>query len=160
MALTFIFLDQELWKFIKFILIAVVRTALDILIWRYLVNLLQPESFLVKKVAKLKLNRYALAQVFAFIISLFISYLANSILVFEDGNRSRFSELISYISVSVISFLSSTFYINFITSNKYILKKIEAFTVIKNHWPILAKIQTVAITVLINFTGYNFFVFV
>jgi len=49
--------------------------------------------------------------------------------------------------------------INFLTSEKFILEKVKLFDLVNKHWPLLAKIGTIGVTMLINYFGYRWFVF-
>jgi putative flippase GtrA len=153
-------LTQEIQRLLKFIIISVFRTLLDILIWQFLVFLQKDKKKTFSFFAKLNLNKFAIAQVFAFIISVFLSYFLNKIFVFQtDNNQQEVSTLFKFIFVSLVSFFVSTWFINFLTSDLKMLKLSKIHPFIEKHWPLLSKIFTIGITLIINYSGYYFLVF-
>ena len=153
-------MTQELQQLLKFILVAIFRTLLDILIWHFLVLLIKNRKKVLEFFNKYKLNEFAIAQVFAFIISVIISYYINKVFVFTaQNNDQEFSTLIKFFGISLISFFASTWIINFLTSNPRILNFSKINPLLQKNWPLLAKIATIGITLVINYLGYYFLVF-
>ena len=147
-------------KLTKFVVLAVARTVLDILIWQVLVSIL-PEKLISKSHSVLKLNRYGLAHSIAFIISIIISYYTNMWLVFEQtDNENTVAGIFKFTVVSLIAFFASTLLMNFTTENPKILENVQKMPkIIKEHWPLLMKIFTTLVTLVINYGGYSLFVF-
>ncbi len=154
-------MNEDILRFIKFVLVAIFRTLLDIVIWRVLVWLLPETSSIIKLTQKyLKLNRFAVAQAVSFVVSLVVSYVLNAWLVFEQSSTSRTYEVFRFGVISIIAFIASTWAMNILTSNNWILKQVKKIPILENHWPLTAKILTVGITTIINYYGYFSFVFV
>lgn len=157
----FIFiLTPELQQLLKFILVAVFRTLLDILIWHFLVLSIKDRKKILQFFDKYKLNEFAIAQVFAFVVSVIISYYINKIFVFETkDNNQELATLLKFFGISLVSFFASTWIINFLTSNSKMLKFSKISPLLEKNWPLVAKILTIGVTLLINYFGYYFLVF-
>jgi putative flippase GtrA len=84
----------------------------------------------------------------------------NRYITFSDTNQLTNPELVTkFVVVSVITLVISVWLINFLTSEKFILEKVKLFDLVNKHWPLLAKIGTIGVTMLINYFGYRWFVF-
>jgi len=152
-------MNPEVLRFIVFSVLAVFRTGLDILIWQLLVFGFQEHSPLVKIAKLIKLNRFALAQAVAFLISVFISYFSNKEITYRDKETTTYS-ILTFILISVISFILSVLVINILTSNRKALDFSKKNKLLEKYWPLTAKVATIFITVVINYAGYTFFVFI
>jgi putative flippase GtrA len=152
-------MTQELITFIKFIAVAIVRTLFDIILWRFFVYVLKDDSKGAKFFQKLKLNKYAAAQAISFIISMVISYFSNLILVFGESKNGILVEMFQFALVSVVAFFASVWFIEWATTAKYILDQVKKIKILEDHWPLMTKLLSIGITVVINYLGYRFLVF-
>jgi putative flippase GtrA len=151
-------MDPEIIRFITFSVIAVIRTALDVLIWQLLVFFFQEDSIFVKIAKVFRINRFAAAQAIAFIISVLVSYFANKEITYRDRETTNYS-IIVFTIISIISFFASIWVINLLTSNRRALEFSRRHPLLEKFWPLTAKLLTIFITVVINYTGYTLFVF-
>ena len=153
-------IDSEIRSFVIFVILAVIRTIIDFVLWRILVWVFQEKSPWVKVSEKFGLNRFALAQAISFVVSAVISYVSNKEYAFGSTQDDSFWLYFKFGVVTGLGLLSSVWVIEFLTSNKYILNKIKPFPLIEKHWPVIAKLVTVGVTLFINYFGMRFWVFV
>lgn len=158
MSSIFEFLTGESKTFILFFVVAVIRTLLDLALWQFLVYLLERNKELLDSLLqRTKLNQYAIAQVIAFIVSVIISYASNRNIF--GGDSSFTYQVTTFIIVAVVALVASVWTIEVLTTNTKILKKVEDYKLINKHWPMIAKIASSVITLVINYLGYRFIVF-
>lgn len=153
--------DPTIWEAIKFVFLAAIRTFLiDIVIWRFVVALMEKYPWTWSYVKRWGLNVYSYSHGLIFIVSSITSYILNRFITFEKGNvDSETRVFIEFMSVSLVSLGISVWVLNILTSNKRILKFIEKLPVIPKFWPMIAKVITILIVMVVNFTGYKLFVF-
>jgi putative flippase GtrA len=152
--------NKEVIRFIVFNVLAVIRTILDILVWRFLVWCFQPEFKITKFFEKFKLNRYAISQGISFIIASFVSYYSNKIITFDDEKEVSLQSILYFILISVVSLVISVWMMEWLTSDKKIQAKIANYKMLVKYWPLLAKIATIVVTLFINYFGQKYLVFV
>jgi putative flippase GtrA len=151
---------QEVQTFIIFVVIAVARTLLDIAFWQYLVWIFKDNNPLVKLSLKYNLNKYALAQVISFLVASVISYYSNKFITFKDNAADSLSLIGKFLAISVFALVLSVWLIEFLTSNKKILKLVQRYPLINRFWPLLCKLITIFVTLVINYFGQRYWVFI
>lgn len=153
-------LSMEIQRFIIFSVLAAVRTILELGLWKGLVIIGEKTSKIQSLLKVIKLNIYAFSHAISFVASVLASYYLNRYITFSDTNQLNNPQLLSkFIVVSLITLVISVLLINFLTSWKVLMKEIEKNNLLQKHWPLLAKILTIGVTVLINYVGYKWFVF-
>jgi|694.fasta_scaffold26453_4 putative flippase GtrA len=153
-------INSEIRSFVIFVILAVIRTIIDLILWRFLVWVFQEDSLWVKISQRFGLNRYALAQALSFVVSAIISYVSNKEYAFESTQADSLWLYFKFGVVTGLGLLSSVWVIEFLTTNNYILAKIKPYPIIQKHWPLLAKLATIFVTLVINYFGMRFWVFV
>jgi len=150
-----------LQEIVIFSLLAVIRTfVVDIVGWRLLVFWMERNPWSWEYVTKIKLNVYSYSHGIAFVVSSIASYLLNRFITFDASSvDSETRVFVEFMSVSIFTLVVSVIIINVLTSNKLILRLSQKFPIIKDYWPMTAKLITIALTMVINFTGYKFLVF-
>lgn len=152
-------LTQELRVFAIFVILAVIRTILDIVLWQGLVLLLKEKSKIVVFFSKFNLNRFAIAQALSFLVSSAVSYFSNKEIAFSDSQPDSVWLITKFGIVTGIGLVASVWAIEILTSNPRILKIVDKYPLAKKHWPLIAKLMTIGITLVINYTGMRFWVF-
>jgi putative flippase GtrA len=152
-------ITQEFQTFIIFTIIAVVRTLLDIAFWQYLVWIFKDTNPLVKLSLKYNLNKYALAQFISFLVASVISYYSNKFITFKDNAADSFSMVGKFLAISILALVVSVWLIEFLTTNKRILKIVQRYPLVMRFWPLTCKLITVFVTLVINYFGQRFWVF-
>jgi putative flippase GtrA len=150
----------EVYRLMVFAVLAGVRTILELFLWKGLVIIGEKSEKIQSLLGFIKLNIYAASHGVSFIASVLASYFLNRYITFSDTNQLTNPELVfKFTFVSIITLIISVWLINFLTSEKFILEKVKLFNLINKHWPLLAKIATIGVTMLINYFGYRWFVF-
>jgi putative flippase GtrA len=152
---------SEFYSFLIFIVIAVVRTLLDILLWQVLVWYFKDDFFLLtffKKIG-LNLNKFALAQAVSFVVSSIISYTSNKSLAFGNDDPTTLWLVTKFSIVTLAGLMASVIFIEFMTTNEKVLSWVSKYSLLQKHWPLVAKVLTIGITVVINYGGMRFWVF-
>jgi putative flippase GtrA len=152
-------MNSEIRSFVIFFVLAVIRTIIDLILWRILVWVFQEDSWWVKLSKKFGLNRYALAQALSFVVSAVISYFSNKEYAFGNTQPDSLWLYFKFGVVTTAGLLASVWTIEFLTTNKFILEKIKPYKLLQDHWPLLAKLCTVAVTLVINYFGMRLWVF-
>ena len=169
-------LQPEYYTILLFILTAIGRTLLDVVIWKILVFLIGVSSRLKHLIQKLGLNKYSFAQIIAFSLSMVVSYILNYSLVFSTSATTQILDgytLFKFIVVTIFSLVVSVWFINFFTQNQkvksfifnstglVIFEKLsQPLTIqLQKHWPLLVKLASIGLTMFTNFCGYYFWVF-
>lgn len=152
---------SELTRFIIFACIGLFNSLFDTVLWRILVSQIEryPDviSFFHRK---FNVNQYAIAQTISFLISSVSSYFLNKTLTFSDTvTQTDFWQIIRFSSVVCFSLVISVVAMNILTENNKILSVVRRWEFVSKHWPIVAKLITIAITMVTNFVGYRIFVF-
>jgi len=155
------FMISELTRFIIFACIGLFNSLFDTVLWRILVSQIEryPDviSFFHRK---FNVNQYAIAQTISFLISSVSSYFLNKTLTFSDTvTQTDFWQIIRFSSVVCFSLVISVVAMNILTENNKILSVVRRWEFVSKHWPIVAKLITIAITMVTNFVGYRIFVF-
>jgi putative flippase GtrA len=150
----------EVYRLFIFVVLAGVRTLLELGLWKFLVVIGEKSEKITSFLSLIRLNIYAFSHGVSFIASVIASYFLNRYITFSDTNQLTNPELVTkFVVVSVITLVISVWLINFLTSEKFILEKVKLFDLVNKHWPLLAKIGTIGVTMLINYFGYRWFVF-
>lgn len=150
----------EVYRLFIFTVLAGVRTLLELGLWKFLVVIGEKSEKITKLLSIIRLNIYAFSHGVSFIASVIASYFLNRYITFSDTNQLTNPALVTkFVVVSVITLIISVWLINFLTSEKFILEKVKLFDLVNKHWPLLAKIATIGVTMLINYFGYRWFVF-
>ena len=152
--------SAEIYRLLVFSSLAVVRTLLELLLWKGLVLVGEGLPWVQKVLKIVKLNIYAFSHAISFIASVLASYFLNRYITFSDTNQLSNPDLIlKFVVVSLVTLVISVWLINFLTSNKRILDLTKKVALLEKHWPLLAKVITIGATMLINYFGYRWFVF-
>ncbi len=153
-------LSTEIYRLFIFTVLAGVRTLLELILWKGLVLGLEKSEKIQGWLKIIKLNIYAFSHCISFIASVLASYYLNRYVTFSDTNQLTNPQVVSkFIAVSLVTLILSVWLINFLTSNKRILNEVKKYKLVNKHWPLLAKIGTIGVTMLINYFGYRWFVF-
>jgi putative flippase GtrA len=168
-------------QFVVFGLIGVWNTIFDIVVWKVVVIILEraarnrtTKNWLLVRLNNLGLNRYSFAQGVSFVAANTLSYFLNRYITFRDsigGNNP--AAILRFFTVSLFALIISVLLINFLTKNQRILNYSNSLSIRISKivsrlpdwilklidWPRVAKVITIAITLLINFVGYKFWVF-
>jgi len=152
---------QEFSRFLVFALIGLFNTLFDTILWRFFVWRLEKYPATISYIHKnFKLNQYAFAQVISFALSATSSYFLNKFFTFSDASKtSDFTQIFRFFSVTFLSLGISVLIINLLTETNWILKFTHKISFVDKHWPIIAKLLTVGVTMIVNFVGYRLFVF-
>lgn len=152
-------LNREIQVFVVFVIIAVLRTLLDIALWQLLVWLFKEKSAIVRFFAKFNLNRFALAQALSFLVSSAVSYFSNKEIAFNNTDPDSVELVLKFGIVTGVGLIASVLAIEILTSNKKILSIVNKYPLAKKYWPLLAKLITVGVTLVINYLGLRLWVF-
>lgn len=150
----------EIRTFFIFVVLAIIRTILDIGLWRLLVAVFQEKYVQVSIMDRLGINHYGLAQAVSFIVSAAISYYANKELAFQNYANDSLELVLKFIFVTTLGLVASVWVIDYLTENEKIINFIKPYNILYNHWPLIAKLLTVGVTLVINYGGMRFWVFV
>ena len=155
-------MPSELIRFIIFGSIGLFNAILDIFIWRFLVKTFDSSSTFTSSIKKLKLNNYSFSHTISFVITVISSYFFNKNLTWKDTISSDNLQSIKFFGVATISMILTTIFLNFLTGKNietWILKTFP-FEFVKKHYHIIAKLTTIGLSMITNYLGYKFFVFV
>ena len=152
----------EIIRFAIFGSIGLFNAILDIAIWKSLVRFLDSNSFFGRFISLLRLNNYSFAHIFSFVISVISSYILNKNITWHDTISNDFSQSFKFFGVATFSWILTTLILNFLTSPNL---RTKAESIIKlpffvNHYPTIAKLATILCSMITNYIGYKFFVFV
>ncbi len=151
-------LPFEFSRFLIFGTIGFFNAILDTAIWKTLVSILQKNPEIIKKFHKFHFNEYSFSHAFSFIISAISSYFLNKNLTFGDSLKNDTWQVFRFFTVASFSWVLTTIFLNFLTETSFILN-IPKPKIIAQHWPLFAKIMTIAVSMITNFIGYKLFVF-
>ena len=156
-------MPSELIRFLTFAIIGLGNATLDTVIWKILVNFFQHKKDLIHKFHKFGFNEYSLSHALSFVISATSSYFWNRALTFADSKTNDNLQVFKFFGVASFSWFITTLFLNFLTENAqishFIKTKFANFPIIPKHWPLIAKILTIGVSMITNFVGYKFFVF-
>ncbi len=156
-------MSTELIRFLTFAIIGFGNATLDTVIWKLLVNFFQRRTDLIKKFHKFGFNEYSLSHSLSFVISATSSYFWNKSLTFSDSKTTDNLQIFRFFGVASFSWFITTLFLNFLTENAeishFIKTKFTNYPIIPKHWPLIAKILTIGVSMITNFVGYKFFVF-
>jgi putative flippase GtrA len=148
-------------EFVVFGSLAAARTLIiDIIGWRWLVSWMEKRPWSWEYIQRIRLNVYSYSHGLTFIVSSVTSYFLNRFITFNQpivDNETRV--FVEFMSVSIFTLVLSVIIINILTSNKLILSLVDKIPIVKNYWPMTAKLITIGIVMVINFSGYKLFVF-
>lgn len=155
-------MPSELIRFITFGSIGLFNAILDIFIWKFLVKTFDSSTPLTSSIKKFKLNNYSFAHTISFVITVIFSYFLNKNITWKDIATTDNLQSIKFFGVATISMILTTIFLNFLTSPKTeaLVFKAFPFQLIKKHYHIIAKLTTILLSMVTNYLGYKFFVFV
>jgi putative flippase GtrA len=155
-------MPSELIRFIVFGSIGLFNAILDIFIWKFLVKTFDSSKPITNFIQQIKLNNYSFAHTISFVITVISSYFLNKNLTWKDTISNDNLQSIKFFGVATISMILTTFFLNFLTTKKIedlVLKTIP-LDLVKKHYHIIAKLTTILLSMVTNYVGYKFFVFV
>jgi putative flippase GtrA len=155
-------MSLELIRFITFGSIGLFNAILDIFIWKFLVKTFDSSKPITNFIQQIKLNNYSFAHTISFVITVISSYFLNKNLTWKDTISNDNLQSIKFFGVATISMILTTFFLNFLTGKNvegFILKTFP-FGIVKKHYHIIAKLTTILLSMVTNYLGYKFFVFV
>lgn len=164
-------MPSEITRFVIFGFIGLFNSVLDIFIWRLLVRFFDKRKQLAKLIHSIKLNNYSFAHTISFVITVISSYILNHAFTFADSLKTDSLQIFKFFGVAVTSWVITTLVLNYLTSNKKIailVNKLSVFeqsitnrntSLILNQWPTIAKVLTIAVSMVTNYIGYKIFVF-
>jgi putative flippase GtrA len=165
---------SEITKFLIFAAIGLFNSILDILIWKFLVTKIQKSTSLTSFVTKIKLNAYSFSHSISFVITVISSYILNKTFTFGKSFTQNLNqttvEATKFFGVAIFSWVLTTLFLNYLTKSdriKTIVTRIGEIetnltkkpSLVLQHWPLFAKILTIAVSMVTNYTGYRLFVF-
>ena len=154
------FIANEGARIIKFGVVAVARTLLDIGMWKGFVIFIENNPDFDKKVQKFKMNAYSFAHGLSFLISVVISYFANKLLVFQDNNSiSEAEQVFRFSIVSLAALVVSTIAIQIASTNPLLSFPKKWHPLIEKNWPLITKLFAIAVATIVNYVGYSFWTF-
>ena len=158
-------------KFLTFGTIGLFNAVLDTTIWKILSTIFSKNHNFLSFLSKFKLNQYSGAQVFSFMISMCSSFYLNSTFTWKVNPLNSALTAILYLIVTIFSWLVTVIFINKFTAQKYVTKFEKIVTRIENKYnfnqyvkkildyPLLVKLASIGLSMVINFVGYNYIVF-
>jgi len=154
------FLGSEGVRIIKFSLVAIIRTIIDLIVWKILAILIDKNKFLKPSVEKIKLSSDSFAHGVSTIVSIVISYFANKIFVFtSNSNISEFEEVFRFTVVSVVALVTSTILMQIIFANPSFNSPKKWHPLLAKYWSLVCKILAIGVTMIINYAGLRFWTF-
>jgi|GEM_PF-3158397 len=161
---------NEISRFATFAIIGAFNAVLDTIVWKFLVNAFEKSPTILRRIKSLKLNQYSFSHGLSFIVSATSSYFLNKTFTFGDSQVVDPLQPFKFAVVAIFSLIITTYYMNWITSNRGMLKFRDTIgliesqvtkreSLIKRHWPLLAKLSSIAISMVTNFIGYRLLVF-
>jgi putative flippase GtrA len=160
-----------LFTFFKFALVGLFNSILDTTLWKLISNWILTRPQLMAWLEKRKLNAYSGAQILSFIVALTSSFFMNSTFTWAKSPFESGARALSYLIVSLITWTVTVFYINLLTNQKLTNTINPYFEKINSNlnfgpkfskildYPLMVKISSIALSMIINFVGYQFFVF-
>jgi putative flippase GtrA len=155
-------MSSEVIRFVIFGSIGLFNAILDIFIWKFLVKTFNSSKPITSFVQQIKLNNYSFAHTISFIITVISSYFLNKNLTWKDTISNDSLQSIKFFGVATFSMFLTTIFLNFLTGKKieeFVLKTFP-FDFVKQHYHIIAKLTTILLSMVTNYTGYKLFVFV
>jgi putative flippase GtrA len=158
-------------KFLTFGTIGLFNAVLDTTIWKILSTIFSNNRNFLELLAKFKLNQYSGAQVFSFMISMCSSFYLNSTFTWKVNPLNSVMTAFLYLVVTVTSWLVTVIFINYFTAKSYVLKFEKVVTRLENRYklnnlvkkildyPLVVKLASIGLSMIINFVGYNYIVF-
>ncbi len=164
---------SELTKFLIFATIGLGNSVLDIFIWKFLVKVIQSKPKFNSFVNKIKLTSYSFAHSISFVITVISSYFLNKNFTFGSkaiGVNQTTLEATKFFGVAIFSWILTTVFLTYLTKSQKIQSLVQALgrmeskatgraSLIVTHWPLIAKILTIVVSMISNYTGYRLFVF-
>jgi putative flippase GtrA len=158
-------------KFLTFGLIGLFNAVLDTTIWKILSTIFSKNRSFLEFLSKFKLNQYSGAQVFSFMISMCSSFYLNSTFTWKVNPLNSAMTTMLYFLVTIFSWFVTVVFINYFTSSQYVLKFEKVVRRIENKYnlpklikkildyPLVVKLASIGLSMVINFVGYNYIVF-
>jgi putative flippase GtrA len=158
-------------KFLTFGLIGLFNAILDTTIWKILSTIFSKNRSFLEFLAKFKLNQYSGAQVFSFMISMCSSFYLNSTFTWKVNPLNSALTTMLYFLITIFSWFVTVVFINYFTSSQYVLKFEKVVKRIENKYnlpklvkkildyPLVVKLASIGLSMVINFVGYNYIVF-
>lgn len=155
-------MPSELIRFITFGSIGLFNAILDIFIWKFLVKNFDSSKPITNFIQQIKLNNYSFAHTISFVITVISSYFLNKNLTWKDTISNDNLQSIKFFGVATISMILTTFFLNYLTTKKFEQFVLTTIPVpfVKKHYHIIAKLTTILLSMVTNYLGYKFFVFV
>jgi putative flippase GtrA len=164
-------MSSFLFTFFKFALVGLFNSVLDTTLWKLISNWILTKPKLLNWLQDRKLNAYSGAQVLSFMVALTSSFFMNSTFTWAKSPFESWGRAISYLVVSIITWTVTVFYINLLTNQKLTNTINPYFEKMNKNlnlspkmakildYPLVVKISSIALSMMINFIGYQFFVF-
>jgi putative flippase GtrA len=164
-------MEELIRKFILFGTIGLANSLLDTAIWKTLIVLFKKNKMVNDVLRLFKLNIFSGAQVISFIFAVSSSFYLNSKYTWAMNPFESQYRAISYFVVSVCAWFATVLFINVLTSDKMIEKYESSFYKLKHEllfskfllekfdYPLLIKLLSIFLSMVINFVGYNYLVF-
>jgi putative flippase GtrA len=158
-------------KFLTFGLIGLFNAVLDTTIWKILSTIFSKNRSFLEFLAKFRLNQYSGAQVFSFMISMCSSFYLNSTFTWKVNPLNSAMTTVLYFLVTIFSWFVTVVFINYFTSSQYVLKFEKVVSRLENKYnlpklvkkvldyPLVVKLASIGLSMVINFIGYNYIVF-
>jgi putative flippase GtrA len=148
-------------QFLIFVLVGVVNTAFDFVLWRGIVRFLKSGFGFGEEIVNVfrgvfgkEINEYGIAQFFSYSGAVFLSYILNTIFTFKaNGN------IFGFIVVNLLNLAFSTFLINKFSKSKYIQRQLAKIPLLGKNRQSIIKIGIVFLTMVVSFVGYKYFVY-
>lgn len=157
-------MNQLTITFLKFAIIGFGNSILDTVIWKFFTGVFARNQKILNFLQKLKMNQYSGAQLISFFISLVSSFFLNSYFTWKVSPLESVNRALLYALVAITAWSVTTIFINYFTQEEYLVKFdniIQGFKtkIIFFDYPLLIKIISILISMVINFVGYNYLVF-
>jgi len=158
-------------EFLVFTILAIIRTVvLDIVLWRWLVSWMERNPWTWEYVKPFGLNVYAYSHAIMFIVSGSASYVLNRYITFRSPEvNNEVASAVTFFSINIITLVLSVFFLNWLTSSIYLKQTVSKLWFIRSHafmrdmllghWPLISKIITIGVIMVLNYLGYRYLVF-
>jgi putative flippase GtrA len=165
------YMTNLIFKFLTFATIGLFNAVLDTTIWKILSTIFSKNRSFLEFLAKFKLNQYSGAQVFSFMISMCSSFYLNSTFTWKVNPLNSMITTLLYFLVTICSWFATVVFINYFTANKYVTRFEKVVSRLENKYrlpslvkkvldyPLVVKLASIGVSMIINFVGYNYIVF-
>ena len=161
---------EQIIRFITFGIVGVVNSVIDILIYKILIDRLSQYPRVVTRLTTLTplvKTQYTLSHSISFLITtIFVSYPLNRFVTYRDVSGGDIWQPIKFFLVSIFTWLVTTSVLNWLTSSQEVIKIVNTVgyvesarsrksSLIIHHWPLIAKILLIGVSMISNFVGYS-----